>query len=190
MSLHQHLRAATAAAHQDLERSLDWEARVATLAGYRDLLARFRGFHGVYEPAIGAALADEAFFAPRRRLARLDADLSDLGLDARLDLPGPPAPRLDGPDAAIGALYVLEGSTLGGQMIGRRIAALHGFDAATGCRYYLAHGNRTGAMWSAFRTHLDSLAAGPDAEAAAVAAANATFEALRLWLCRDLPAPA
>ncbi|GJE44310.1 biliverdin-producing heme oxygenase [Methylobacterium soli] len=185
MSLHQRLRAATAAAHENLERSLDWEARVATLDGYRVLLARFRGFHAVYEPAIGAALGDEAFFAPRRRLARLDADLRHLGATSDPDaLPGPPAPALADPASAIGALYVLEGSTLGGQMIGRRIAALHGFDAETGCGYYLAHGRRTGAMWAAFRARLDALAEGPDAEAAAIAAAEATFDALRLWLCR------
>jgi heme oxygenase len=185
VSLHQRLRAATAAAHEDLERSLGWEARVATVAGYRDLLARFRGFHAVYEPAIGAALADEAFFAPRRRLARLDADLRHLGVATDLDaLSRPPAPTLTEPGAAIGALYVLEGSTLGGQMIGRRIAALHGFDAETGCRYYLAHGSRTGAMWAAFRARLDALADGPEAEAAAIGAANATFDALRLWLGR------
>ncbi|HEV7440700.1 MAG TPA: biliverdin-producing heme oxygenase [Methylobacterium sp.] len=185
VSLHQRLRAATAAAHEDLERSLGWEARVATIASYRDLLARFRGFHAVYEPAIGAALADEAFFAPRRRLAPLDADLRHLGVATDLDaLPRPPAPTLTEPGEAIGALYVLEGSTLGGQMIGRRIAALHGFDAETGCRYYLAHGSRTGAMWAAFRARLDALADGPAAEAAAIGAANATFDALRLWLGR------
>jgi heme oxygenase (biliverdin-IX-beta and delta-forming) len=179
--LHRRLRAATAAAHAGLEHDLAWERRVATLAGYRDLLARFRGFHAAYEPAIGAGLADEAFLGPRRRLGRLDADLAHLGLDAAAiaHLPAPPAPRLDGP-AALGALYVLEGSTLGGQVIGRRIAALHGLET-DGLAYYRAHGAATGAMWTAFRARLETVAD----ETALTEAAVATFRAIRVWLCAD-----
>lgn len=179
--LHRRLRAATEAAHEGLERNLGWEGRVATLSGYRELLTRFRGFHAAYEPAIGAGLADEPFFGPRRRLDRLDADLAYLGLDAATiaALPVSPVPRLDG-SAALGALYVLEGSTLGGQVIGRRIAALHGFET-DGLAYYRAHGPATGAMWSAFRARLETAAD----EAALTETAVATFEAMRVWLCAD-----
>ncbi len=178
--VHARLRAATASAHGRLERDLDWEARVASLDGYRGLLARLRGFHATYEPAIGAALDEAAFFEPRRRLAKLDADLTYLGLGPTGALPAPSAPRLAGPDAALGALYVLEGSTLGGRVIGRRIAALHGFET-DGLAYYRAHGPATGAMWSAFRARLE--AAG-DAGALAEAAV-ATFAAMRAWLCDE-----
>ncbi|AWN36449.1 biliverdin-producing heme oxygenase [Methylobacterium radiodurans] len=179
--LHRRLRAATEAAHAGLEHDLGWERRVATVAGYRALLARLRGFHAAYEPAIGAGLADEPFFGPRRRLDRLDADLAYLGLDAAAIscLPFPDTPRLDGP-AALGALYVLEGSTLGGQVIGRRIAALHGL-TTDGLTYYRAHGPATGAMWSAFRARLETVAD----EAALTEAAVATFRAMRDWLCAD-----
>lgn len=178
--LHARLRAATAAAHEGLERDLDWETRVATLPGYRDLLARFRGFHAAYEPAIGTGLGDGAFFDPRRRLAKIDADLAHLGLDASAvaALPAPARPRFDGPAPALGALYVLEGSTLGGRVIGRRIAALHGLDV-DGLAYYRAHGPATGPMWAAFRDRLETVA---DA-AALTEAAVATFEAMRDWLC-------
>ncbi|MBY0254738.1 MAG: biliverdin-producing heme oxygenase, partial [Methylobacterium organophilum] len=139
--LHARLRAATDPAHRALEVSLDWQARVATLDGYRDLLGRLYGFHAVWEAAIGSGLADEPFLAPRRRLALLAADLDHLGLrpDAVAALPRPAAPALHGPAAATGALYVLEGSTLGGQLIGRHIAGLHGFSGA-GLAYYRAHG--------------------------------------------------
>lgn len=183
-SLHARLRAATAGAHAALERDLDWEARVATPRSYRDLLARLRGFHAAYERAIGAALGDEAFLAPRRRLARLDADLRHLGLGpaAIRDLPVPEPVALRGPAEALGALYVLEGSTLGGQVIGRRIGELHGFDAARGCAYYRARGASVGPMWSAFRARLETLAGDPAAEVAALAAGIATFDALRRWL--------
>ncbi|MGU3540624.1 biliverdin-producing heme oxygenase [Methylobacterium sp. A54F] len=179
-SLHERLRAATAPAHAALERDLDWRARVATRAGYRALLARLYGFHAVYEPAIDAGLADEPFFGPRRRLHRLEADLRHLGLplDAAAALPRPEAILAEGPAAAMGALYVLEGSTLGGLVIGAHIGRLHGL-SAEGLAYYRAHGRDSAAMWAAFRRRLD---AGSDPEAT-LRAGIATFEAMRDWLC-------
>ncbi|CAO4176031.1 Biliverdin-producing heme oxygenase [Methylorubrum populi] len=179
-SLHARLREATAEAHAALERDLDWEARVATLSGYRDLLGRLRGFHASYEPAIAAALAEAAFFDPRRRLMALDADLRTLSLDGTaLDaLPMPARPRLDGPGAALGALYVLEGSTLGGTVIGRHVACLHGDTVPLA--YYAGRGRATGPLWRSFRQRLDDL---PEtAGQAAFAAGIATFEAMRHWL--------
>jgi heme oxygenase len=183
-SLHVRLRAATEPAHRALEDGLDWRARVATLPGYRALLARLYGFHAVWEPAIGRGLADEAFLGPRRRLALLAADLAHLGLapEAIAALPKPDPLTLDGPAAATGALYVLEGSTLGGQLIGRHIAGLHGF-SGDGLAYYRAHGAGAGAMWAAFRTRLETFAADPAAEADLTGAAVGTFAAMRAWLC-------
>lgn len=187
-SLHARLRAATGPAHQALEDSLDWRARVATLPGYRALLARLHGFHAAWEPVIGVELADEAFLAPRRRLALLAADLQHLGLgpDAvdALPLPalnGRDGPVLRGPAAATGALYVLEGSTLGGKVIGRHIADLHGLSGA-GLTYYRAHGAGAGSMWAAFRARLELFADDPEAEAVLTAAAVTTFAAMRAWL--------
>ncbi len=179
-TLHLRLRAATASAHEALERDLGWEARVATLNGYRDLLGRLHGFHAGWEPAIGAALGDGAFFDPRRRLAALGDDLAFLGLTAPeiAGLSRAQALVLAGPASAMGALYVLEGSTLGGRVIGRHIAAVHGL-GGEGLAYYSGHGTRTGAMWSAFRARLDSFGGEGDA---VVAAANDTFDAMRVWL--------
>lgn len=183
-SLHRRLRAATAAEHEALERGLDWRARVATLEGYRGLLARLRGIHAAYEPAIGRALADEPFFAKRRRLARLDADLACLGLDgASIEtLPVPAQVVFEGRAEALGALYAFEGSTLGGQVIGREIERLHGLSEASGCAYYRAHGRATASMWAAFRDELETLAGNTVAEAAALRTGIATFAAMRLWL--------
>lgn len=184
-SLHARLREATAGAHQALERDLDWEARTATLSGYRDLLARMRGFHAGFEPAIGKAVADEDFFGPRRRLGHLDADLRRLGLEgaAIQALPTVLPIAMAGPAAGLGALYVLEGSTLGGQQIGRSIVERHGPDVERACSYYLGYGRAIGPMWNDFRARLDTLSDSP-AAAEALDAGVATFDALRVWLTR------
>ena len=76
------------------------QARVASLDGYRDLLARLRGFHATLEPEIAGALGDDAFLDPRRRIEALDADLACLGLTpaAVEALPRPQSLGLAGPD--------------------------------------------------------------------------------------------
>ena len=191
-SLHGRLRAATAEAHAALERDLDWEARTATLTGYADLLARLHGFHAGYEPAIGQALDDEAFFGERRRLACLEADLSGLGFDGPriAGLPHARPIALDRPVEALGALYVLEGSTLGGQVIGRALERRHGARIAGACAYYCGRGRRTAAMWAAFCKRLDGACTDAAVEQAALAAGIATFGALRAWLLpRHRPEP-
>ncbi len=101
-----------------------------------------------------------------------------------------PRPRLAPPRdraAAFGALYVLEGSTLGGQVIAKHIGRQLGLTAERGCRYYAAHGRETGAMWKAFRLRLAEEATRDEADAIVISA-TATFDAMRHWLC-GIPLP-
>lgn len=183
-SLHERLRAATREAHVALEDGLDWRNRVATREGYRGLLARLHGLHAAYEPAIAAALGDDAFLARRLRLAPLKADLARLGCDeaAIAALPQADPPVLRSPAEALGVLYVLEGSTLGGQVILRHVARLHGFSAEEGGAYYGGRGCEAGALWASFRAELERRAGDEAAQVSAVAAAIAAFEAMRTWL--------
>lgn len=178
------LRAETKDAHEAIERDLAWETRVATRDGYRALLARFWGFHADLEPGLAAILHDDAFLDPRRRLAHLAADLRFLGLDETA-IAALPRPHLALPrdrDEAFGALYVLEGSTLGGQVIAKHIGRQLGLNPEGGCRYYAAHGRETGAMWKAFRLRLTEEAARGTPETI-VAGATKTFDVMRHWLC-------
>ncbi|GJD60236.1 biliverdin-producing heme oxygenase [Methylobacterium frigidaeris] len=180
------LRTETRAAHDAIERDLAWETRVANRDDYRALLGRFWGLHAVLEPALAASLGDAAFFDPRRRLAHLVADLRFLGFDDAA-IGALPRPQLALPRhraEAFGALYVLEGSTLGGQVIAKHIGRQLGLTAEGGCRYYAAHGRETGAMWKAFRLSLAEEASHGKADVI-VASATATFDAMRLWLCGE-----
>lgn len=185
--LHARLRAATADAHAGLEAGLDWRARVATRDGYRGLLARLHGIHAAWEPAIAAALADDAFLAPRLRLAHLRADLAWLGCDPA-SLPEPRPVALRSRAEGFGALYVLEGSTLGGQVILRHVARLHGITAQAGGSYYGGRGDRTGALWREFLAALEQCAGAAAAEQAA-RSAIAAFAAIRAWLATPIDAP-
>lgn len=182
------LRAATRLAHEAVERELDWERRVESLDGYRDLLARLYGFHAVWEPAAAALLADHAFFEPRRKAHLLAADLLCLGLrqssiDA-LVLPCAPCVPMATRADALGAMYVLEGSSLGGQLIARRVSAVLGLGPQSGCSYYGAYGSAVGTMWRDFRARLLA-ASSPEADDAMARTALCTFEHLRTWLAAE-----
>ncbi|TNC05360.1 biliverdin-producing heme oxygenase [Methylobacterium terricola] len=179
------LRAETREAHEAIERDLAWETRVTTRGGYRALLVRFWGLHVVLEPALADAVRDPAFFDPRRRLGHLAADLRVLGLDEAAIDALPRAVSMPLPSdrhQAFGVLYVLEGSTLGGQVIAKRIGRQLGLSPEDGCRYYAAHGRETGPMWKAFRQRLAEEALAGDSDTI-VAAATRTFDAMRHWLC-------
>ena len=84
-------------------------------------------------------------------------------------------------DEALGRLYVLEGSTLGGTFIDRHLATLP--DLADGARLcaFSPYGAETGAMWHAFRrVTREHVRDGGDADRL-VAAPRTTFTVLADW---------
>lgn len=182
------LREETRDLHILVERDLDWKQRVATLAAYRGLLARWYGFHATFEPAT-MAFADAAakdFFAPRRKLHLLQRDLAHLGLapeevDA-LPVCRPPLSLTTWAEV-LGAMYVLEGSTLGGQVIARHVERTLGLDGREGgCAYYASYGrDEVGPMWRAFQAEVAAQSS-PATDDLVVRAAQLTFERLRDWL--------
>ncbi len=50
---------------------------------------------------------------------------------------------------ALGCLYVLEGATLGGQVLSRRSAEPFGFTRAHGCAFFHRYGDQVGPLWQA-----------------------------------------
>jgi heme oxygenase (biliverdin-IX-beta and delta-forming) len=188
-SLFERLRAETATAHRDLEARMDLGSGALVRSRYVELLRNFRRANGAYEAVAGPALPDDLrpMFDARRKTGLLDEDLRHFGAIERErpdDLAD--AQRLIGgrSHAAIGAMYVFEGSTLGGAVIARHLEARLGLRTVEGRRYFTPYGGHTGAMWRAFKARIEARVgddrAGRDA---IVAAADATFA----WLARLLP---
>jgi heme oxygenase len=172
------LKAETRDAHDRIERDLGLTRADLSLEAYGTLLTRMHGFFSTWEPAVAAALDEPAFFEPRRKLHLLARDLMTLGLR-----PGPACtglPAMAGPDAALGSLYVLEGSTLGGQVIRRHVDALFGFPPGGPTAYFTGYGADTGRRWQEMRARLAALP--QPAAPAVVEAALSTFGALHSWL--------
>lgn len=183
------LRSETRQAHERLESKLDLMRPDLGMARYGELLGRFWGFWRVWEPAVETAFGDPGFTRERRRLHLLERDLEAVGLGGALGtLPlCPELPRLQGAEDALGSMYVLEGSTLGGRHISRHLGRTLGLGPGNGAGYFDGYGERTGSMWRAFGARLES-ASTPGTQGRTVHAAIETFEILERWLCEPAAA--
>ncbi|MGZ5049568.1 MAG: biliverdin-producing heme oxygenase [Methylobacter sp.] len=96
-------------------------------------------------------------------LSPLARTIGDLGSMAITDIP-----------TLIGVLYVVEGSTLGGQVIAKQLQDSLDITADRGGRFFFGYGADTAVMWQTFRRFAESVVE-IEAEATVVAAAQATF---------------
>jgi len=137
-----------------VEAAADLPALERSTAAYARFLTVL---HTVYAPleqrlAAFAGWADVGLrLEPRRKAPLLAADLAALPSTPPTRTTGLQLPLPESFGESLGALYVLEGSTLGGQVIARRLAAA---PRPLPTRFVQAYGPRTGAMWRAF---LDAL---------------------------------
>jgi heme oxygenase len=171
------LRRETGPAHARLEGALDLLRPPLRAARFADLLDRFHSFHRDWEPAVAARLGPE-IVAGRGKLALLEEDLRRLGRVPSVE-ECPAAILARTRNAALGSLYVLEGSTLGGQVIGRALRDTEW--AAPGLRYFDPYGAGTKTMWAAFKEFVELNSPEPT-ESEIVAGAVATFDFLHFWL--------
>ena len=179
------LRAETRAEHTAIESALGLMRDDLTLADYQRLLEQYHAFYAPVEATLACVLPSAKLgldFEERRKLHWLRADLDALGgrpADTLIDCNA--LPMLRTPAQAVGCLYVLEGATLGGQVIGRHVRRTLGLTPVSGARFFHGNGARTAQMWLAFRAALQGFAANPATADAVVESATATFGSLRRW---------
>lgn len=172
------LRQATRERHEAIEALLGLDGDIP-LARYRRVLCGFAAFLPGWEAAVEVALPTRLrpWFRSRARVPRVQRDLAALGV-ANHPASGA-AVALPSVAAAFGSMYVLEGSSLGGQVIARRMAHSHGLDDSSGAAYFTGSGPRTGELWREFRDMLEEeIGTRPQAREDAQAAACRTFDAL------------
>lgn len=153
-SVHARLRQETAGAHARLEAEVDIFARTSDPSARADLARRFHGFHAgaeaVLEPLLGGI--DGLDFAGRRRTPVIEADLRALG-HALPDRPEAKGPALADVPEALGLLYVLEGSTLGGRVIRKQL--LKAGQDLKGLGFLDPYGEAVAERWRSFLAILD-----------------------------------
>lgn len=185
MTLLERLKIETRPAHDRIEKAIDLERRIATRESYKKLLKRFYGFHHVWEQAAAPVVSDRTFFERRRKTHLLVRDLQALGIsqDEIISLPQcRPLMPLPSPQAVLGSMYVIEGSTLGGAIISREVERRLGLDVENGCAYFRSYGRDIGVMWKSFGAVLMA-ASSPEADDLIVETAQRTFTVMHDWLC-------
>lgn len=187
-SLLDRLRIETRSVHERLERDLDLLPPALTLERYRELIARF---YGIYLPLEREVLSRapghlSSFFSARQKVPALLADLAALDLSPDAVPVCDSLPPLQSFPHLLGASYVMEGATLGGQIISRHLSAHLGIGRDNGGAFFHGYGSQTGGMWTAFRTCLLHHSS-PANDDAVVEGASHTFHAMHRWLCRERP---
>jgi len=177
-SLRLALRAATQDVHDRLHRHAGFAAiQDATigLADYQDLIVRLHGFYVPFEAAV-AIEPDRSNW--------LAGDLE--ALDLKRPLHAFPkcwhVPRLDSAHLRLGALYVAEGSALGGRDLARGLDRLLGRDVTEGRQFFIGRGAGTGEAWRSYLAQLSAAPTEPSARAEIIKGAVETFAAFEHWL--------
>lgn len=193
------LREQTRAYHDRLEERLDLFSSASTLAGYQEVLQRFYGFYRPLEPLLEERLTFLSMnldvkinlkidYAKRRKTGLLESDLRRLGASEK-DLNVlplcPRIPRLATPAQVLGCLYVLEGATLGGQIIARYLQNALELNASNGASFFSSYGSEVGHMWREFGAAVTAYSQTHEEDDSIIAAACETFAALELWLCAE-----
>jgi heme oxygenase len=176
------LRRETLAEHNAVEQSVPLMDGKLDADTYVSYLLKLHGMIAAWEelapPSAPAWI--RPLLAARKRGQLLILDLTWFGADAS----GEARPRLpEMRDAAglLGAMYVMEGSTLGGQLIARHVERVLGLTAGQGNAYFRGHNERTGQLWKEFCDGLRTKVPGSETDAV-IAAAKAMFRVFGSWM--------
>jgi len=174
------LKKETQVHHAGLEKLL--VGRLKTIRDQNDYAELINTFYGYYFPLEQAVdrFVNTALFPDydiRRKSASLHSDPQSLNYTYATTFA--PHPSINDISEAIGAMYVMEGSTLGGQIIVSMLArALPGL---SGCySFFYSYGEQTPVMWQAFRHQVNAHEPLLN-EHAMIRGAQQTFTGLHDW---------
>lgn len=189
-------------ATHDLHRTLDHASGMTRLMSpdlqlmeYSGLLTALHGIYALLEPAMASAERAVGIITPwQPKTGWLLADLQALA-----DLKGtpvasasawdcaapPPAWRIASKAELAGCLYVLEGASLGGQVIVKRLTANLGSQAHGSLRFFSGYGASTHARWAAT---CQAIEGNLSHELAIVQACGKAREVFQLFIDRLQPA--
>lgn len=191
-TLSESLKEATRLPHAELEKSMvDRLRKTGTPAAYASLLRLFYGFYKPLEDLVDNYIDKNYLtdYESRRKSAAIISDLAQLG-DAHVGNICHKLPEIKNSCQALGALYVMEGSTLGGKIICNMLKKQMGPDAPTAFSFFEGYGDATGQMWVTFKSGLDNYTSNKEQQAELIDAATATFVTFKQWIQDNEQQPA
>ncbi|MBK7392751.1 MAG: biliverdin-producing heme oxygenase [Chloracidobacterium sp.] len=175
------LKEATREQHENLESVVGVMDKLFKREDYERLLTKFYKFYSSIEPRVGQNdMQAEGFdFEVRRKTASLESDLKNLGIfDDIKSVAGTwdDLPTLDTPAKAFGACYVMEGATLGGQIIMRHLKEHLDLTPDNGGSFFNSYGHEVGSKWKEFCGVITAFAERQGDDETIVEAARETFD--------------
>jgi len=190
------LKNSTADLHEALEavaqsqRIMD---KSLTLTQFQQMMANHYRLHWLLEPTLAASLdrtlPELAYGSQRTKLSALVEDLESLDLkpaDLQTGLPET-VPELNSLATALGVAYVLEGSSLGGQVIRKALSQHPEISARCSFAYYRHYGSDVRQRWVDFAATVNQRLSTAAEQQAACQAAQQTFRLATQVFALPLP---
>jgi heme oxygenase len=185
INLLEQLKSETLSNHQQLEKHLIVKLKgMQSPEDYINILQIFYAYFGALEDQINQFIGVDQLpdYAERRKTESIKNDILALNGIVPEKATAVDLPEIGSLLQAFGALYVIEGSTLGGQVISKMISKQLALDDDAGISFFKSYGEQTMAMWEKFKTVLEQHAASQYAADEITEAANETFGKFRLWM--------
>lgn len=162
-----------------------------SLERYQQVIKAYFSCYGQIESAIDGALSQWGIdfdYASRRKHPWLLQDMAWFGISPPA-IRSPATPGLITDEHGVfGVLYTIEGSSLGGRLIARRLAAHFGLTPQRGARFFSGYGEHIDARWHEVVSMLNVKLIQPGAVASAIRSANGTFQLIEACLDEHCPA--
>jgi len=185
-SLFARLKSGTEQQHRELETLIDPMKNFCSLDAYKTHLLKTWAFYRPLEAELAALdwSTTGTEFESRRKTALIEDDLRILGFPHPAEKDNKMVLGRTNLNFAVGCLYVMEGATLGGQVISRHLAKL-GIGPGNGGLFFNGYGEKTGAMWKSFQVSATHYCVVEGQIAEAVEGARWTFEKFRDSMNRE-----
>lgn len=177
------LKQETLSPHQQLEKLIVGRIKAMnSMQAYIDLLNHFYTFYGGLEDIIPVSLVAPYLhdYSSRRKSAILEKDLLNCGAELPHKAIKEALPEISNVAQAIGALYVIEGSTLGGQIISNMIRKQLNLNNDNCITYFIGYGDQTMTKWMDFKQVIISLS--ETDVPIMIESANDTFARFHHWI--------
>jgi heme oxygenase len=184
LNLSEQIKIFTASSHQKLEKSIVRLIRLLeTKQDYIHLLGLFYSYFGGVECLVESQdlninLPD---FMERRKASYISEDILVLQGEVPELVHGNRLPKVEDAFQALGALYVLEGSTLGGVHIGKMIQKKLP-DCENAFRFFSGYGEQNMNMWEKFKEVLNGITGSENNVNSVLSGAEDTFQKFGEWI--------
>ncbi len=180
-SLFARLRVETQVEHEQIENKIRIFSGAFSKQDYVHLLTAFRCFYFLYEKQLLSQvhiLPGSFEINSRMKIPLLDADLKNFKKIQFLEIPRIPA--ANSLAQIVGAMYVVEGATLGGQVIYRQLQKTLSLSLDS-THFFRGYNELTGQMWSKFKVEAEKIIDLENFDEV-IASAKYTFLCLADWL--------